>query len=184
MGPNQTAKLGPDQSSEITCAHISTPRWATIVLRTVGTVNTAAALLGASFLVDSVYRILTGHITEPRDAPYFRFAFWVMALVQLAFLGVLLVTAIRFIQAKLSAVNLYSLTVLLLVGYFVATGELWRGCDQEIAASVASATGGADIATAPFTFLLLVPFLYPVASVVLVQVLKRRYDSEQTPISA
>ena len=166
------------------CANISTPKWATILLRTVGTVNAAAVLLGTSFLVDSVYRVLSGHITESHDAPYFRFAFSVMALIQLAFASVLLITAIRFLQAKLSAVNLYSLTVLLLVAYFVTIVTLWRSCDEEIAASVASATGGTDIATAPFTFLLLVPFLYPVASVVLVQVLKKRYGKVQSPISA
>ncbi len=154
------------------------PTWAKIVLRTVGTVNAAAVSLGTVFLMDSVYRVLTGHITEPHDAPYFRFAFAVMALIELAFLGVLFVTAIRFIQAKLSPVNLYSLTVLLLVTYFVATGMLWRSCDREIAASVASATGGSGMATAPFEFLFLVPFLYPVVSMVLVRLLKHRYGEQ------
>lgn len=154
--------------------HFLMPTWAKIVLRTVGAVNAAAVSVGAVFLVDSVYRVLTGHITEPRDAPYFRFAFAVMALIELAFLAVLLVTAIRFIQAKLSPANLYSLTVLLLVVYSGATGMLWR-IGQGIGMSIASATGGSCVATAPFEFLFLVPFLYPIVSIVLAQLLKQRY---------
>jgi hypothetical protein len=162
-------------------ANPATPKWVKIVLRTVGTVNAVAVLLGTSFLADSVYRLLTGHIHEPRDAPYFRLAFTIMSLMQLAFASVLLVTAIRFIQAKLSAVNLYSFTVLLLMGYFAATTLLWQS-RREIALSVASATAGSN-ATAVFEFLFLVPFLYPLVSVVLVQLLKRSYSSGQTPIN-
>jgi hypothetical protein len=166
----------------MTCAKPAAPKWVKIVLRTVGTVNAAAVLLGTSFLVDSIYHLLAGHIREPRDAPYFRLAFAVMALMQLAFASVLFVTAIRFIQAKLSAVNLYSFAVLLLMVYFAAITLLWQS-RPEIALSVASATAGSN-ATTVFEFLLLVPFLYPLASVALVQLLKRRYASGQIPTIA
>jgi hypothetical protein len=49
--------------------------------------------------------------------------------------------------------------------------------------SVASATAGSN-ATTVFEFLFLVPFLYPLASVALVQLLKRRYASGKIPTSA
>lgn len=146
----------------------------------VGTVNAAAVLLGTSFMVESVYHLLTGQISDPRNAPYFRLAFAVMTLIELAFASLLLVTAIRLMRARLSAVNLYSFTVLLLVIYFAAIQVMWRG-SREIAMSVAAATGISN-ATAVFEFLFLIPFLYPLVSVALVQLLKWRYGRGQTPI--
>jgi hypothetical protein len=172
------------QNNPMICANPATPKWVKIVFRTMGTVNAVAVLLGTSFLADSVYLVLTGHTREPHDAPYFRFAFAVMALIDLSFASVLLITAIRFMQTKLSAVNLYSITVLLLAAYDVAIAMLWRSCREEIAASVASATLGGTEATMVFEFLFLIPFLYPLVSVVLAQLLKRRYGIGKTPISA
>jgi hypothetical protein len=66
-----------------------------------------------------------------------------MALIEVAFASVLLITAVRFMQAKLSSVNLYSFTVLLLVVYFAVIGRLWQS-SREIATSVASATAGSS----------------------------------------
>jgi hypothetical protein len=72
-----------------------------------------------------------------------------MALIELAFVSLLLLTAIRFMQARLSAVNLYSITVLLLFVYFVAIQMRWR-TGQGTGTSVAAATGGVNTAIAPF----------------------------------
>src|SRR5437660_3560517 len=98
------------------------PRWTKIVLRSVGVVNASLALLGASFLVDSVRFFLTQHTADP-SIPYFRFAFVAMTLINVAFLVVLAVTAIRFIQVRISSINSsYCLAVLALFVYFVTTG--------------------------------------------------------------
>jgi len=105
-----------------------------------------------------------------------------MALIELTFVRVLLVTAIRFMQVRLSAVNLYSLSVLLLAVYFAAIQILWQG-GQAVGMSVAAATAISS-ATVVFEFLFLVPFLYPLLSVVLVQLLRRRYGSVQPSVSA
>jgi len=157
------------------------PKWANIALRAVGAINLATLLLGTAFLLDKVYRVLAGHITEPNDAPYFRLAFAVMAFIEAAFVAVFLTTAVRFIQAKLSAANLYSLAVLLHIVYHAATGMLWLA-RRGIGASIGAASSVSGIA--PFEFLFLVPFLYPALSVVLVQLLKQRYSSRQTLVSA
>jgi len=159
------------------------PKLAKIVLRALGIINCVALLLGASFLLDSVHRVLTGHITEPHDASYFRSVFALMTLIEVVFIGILFATAIRFIQAKLSAANLYSLTVLTFIVYSVATGALWRA-GRGIGASIAAASGGTGSGTAPFEFLLLVPFLYPLASMIFVQLLRQRYHSPRTLLSA
>jgi hypothetical protein len=144
----------------MTDAKQTIPKWVKVLLRTVGTINVVALVLGTSFLMDRVYGVLTGRIAAPESAPYFRFAFAAMALVELGFVGVLLVTAVRFIQGRLSAVNLYSFSVLLLIVYFLTVGKLWL-IGRGIGMSIAAATGVSS-ATAPFEFLFLVPFLYPV----------------------
>jgi len=153
------------------------PKWAKVVLRTVGIVNSAALLLGTSFLVDSAYRVLTGRVTVPNDAPYFMSAFAVMTLIELAFVIVFLITAIRFVRARLSAAHLYSLAVALHIIYRAATGMLWR-MGPGIGASIAAATAASSAITL-FEVLFLVPFLYPVASMILVQLLRWRYNSRQ-----
>jgi len=157
------------------------PKWAKIVLRTVGVVNSAALLLSASFLVDKVYHVLTGRFTRLIDAPYFEYAFWTMTLIEASFLGVFLATSISFVRARLSAVNLYSFGVLLYIPYFSAIGMLWR-VGRGVGASIgaASSTSG----TAVFEFLFLAPFLYPIVSMVVVQLLKRLYGVPQTPVNA
>ncbi len=147
--------------------------WARLGLRTLGTLNAAAVLLGTSFVAESIYRFLKEQM-HPSDAPYFPLAFVTMTLIELSFASVLFVTAIPFVQAKLSVANLYSLTVHALLAYFVSVGMLWRA-RRPVALSIAAATAVSS-ATTVFTFLFLVPFLYPLASVVLVQLLKRRYS--------
>ena len=148
------------------------PTWAKLVLRILGTLNAAAVLLGTSFLAESIYRFLKGRM-HPSDAPYFPLAFATMTAIELAFASVLFVTAIRFVQARVTAANLYSLTVAALFVYFVTVTMLWRA-QLPVAMSVAAATAVSS-ATTVFTFLFLVPFLYPLVSVGLVQLIKRRY---------
>jgi len=158
------------------------PKVAKIVLRIVGAVNAALALLGAWCLADSSRFFLTGYAAEP-SFPYFRLAFVVMMLINVTFLVILLVTAIRFIQVKICAVNSYSAAVLGLVVYDFTIRALWQaGCG--IGTSIAAATGVGNMGVGPFVFCFLVAYLYPVASIVLLQVLRRCYSPQHTLASA
>ena len=148
------------------------PTWAKLVLRILGVLNAASVLLGTSFVAESIYRFLNGQM-DPSDPPYFPIAFATMTVIQLAFAIVLFVTAIRFVRASLALANLYSLTVAGLFVYFVTVALLWR-TRLPVSRSVAAATGVSN-ATVVFTFLFFVPFVYPIISVALVQLLKRRY---------
>lgn len=151
------------------------PKWARIAVRTVGTANLILVALGTLFLVDSVHFFLTKYAADP-GIPYFRLAFVGMTLINLTFLGILLVTAVRFIQSKTSSINLYSLAVLVLVAYGYANGVLWRA-GRGIGMSIAAATGVGNMGVGPFEFCLLLPYLYPAVSIILLQVLKRRYST-------
>lgn len=159
------------------------PKWAKNAVRSIGIINFFALSVGLSFLADSIYRVLAGRIARPADAPYFRFAFTVMALIELVFLTVLLITATQFVRAKLSGANLYSVTVLSHFIYFAAPSMLLWRVSRDVRASIAAASGGTS-GMVPFDFLLLVPFLYPVASIILVQLLKQRYKPFNPQLNA
>jgi hypothetical protein len=154
------------------------PKWAKIIFRTVGIVNAACALLGLLFLFDTTRGVWISKLApNPQTSPSFRQAFFTMAFIQLVFISVLIFTAIRFIQVRLSAVHVYSFTVLFLFAYDMAVSRIWR-MGGTIAMSVAAATGISS-ATVVFEFAFLVPFLYPVVSLVLVEALKFRYGTSQ-----
>ena len=102
------------------------PKWGKVVLRTVGAINVAAVAFGVYCLSSPFYAILSGRMASPGVVPFLRSAYGAMLVINLLFLGVLLVTAIRFIQARSTAVNLYSLTVLLLGVYCIGVHLLWR----------------------------------------------------------
>lgn len=133
-----------------------------------------ALLLGISFLVVPVYRVLVIDAVKLQDAPHYRLIFGMMALVESVFIVVLFATAVQFIKGSTSGANLYSVAVLILIAFEVGTGMLGRA--GGIGLSIAAASGGVGSGTGPFEFLFLVPFLYPIFSVILVQAVKQRHS--------
>jgi hypothetical protein len=157
-------------------SHVAIPRSAKFVLRTIGVINAALGLLGASYLIDSVYRVFTK--TYRSDSPYFLAAFAGMGLIDGVLLACLMGTAFRFIQTKLSSINIYSILVLILFLHDVIIGNLWAKGIQ-----VGAATGMTGIGLAPFEFFFLLPYLYPLASIIVLQVIKQRCGAQRSPIN-
>jgi hypothetical protein len=149
------------------------PAWAKVLLRIMGLVNAAALLLGTFGVAEFGYTFLKGRM-QPSESPYFALAFATMTIIELGFATVLFVTAVRFVQARLAAASLYSLTVAALFIYWAAVAMLWRA-PMRVALPVAGATAVSN-ATIFFEELLLVPFLYPLITFVMVQFLTRRYS--------
>jgi len=163
-------------------AKITLPNWAKYVLRTLGVVNAIVALIGMIFEIQSAHFVLFKY-ADPFRPSSFPIVFAAMTLVNLAFVTVLFLTAIRFIEAKVNVVNLYSVAVSILFLYWMVIRALWH-VGGGVAASVAGATGVGNMGIAPFAFLLVVPYLYPFLSVVLVQALKYHCGNAQISVSA
>jgi hypothetical protein len=163
-------------------AKITLPNRAKYVMRTLGVVNAIIAVIGMIWEVQSAHFFLFKY-PDPFRPSSFQVVIAAMALVNLAFVTVLFLTAIRFIQAKVSIVNLYSVAVSILFVYWMVIRALWR-VGGGVATSVAAATGVGNMGIAPFALLFVVPYLYPFLSVVLVQALKHRYGTAQIPVSA
>jgi hypothetical protein len=157
---------------------VALPNWAKYVLRILGVVNAIIALIGMILEVQSAHFFYA----DPSPSSS-QIVFAAMALVNLAFVTVLFVTAIQFIQAKVSAVNLYSVAVLILFVYWMVVRAFWH-VGGGVAVIVAGATGVGNMGIVPFAALSVVPYLYPFLSVVLVQALKHHYGTAQIPVSA
>ena len=163
--------------------------WAKIVIRSVGVLNSAALLLGLSFLADNVYKVAIGQTKASGEEPYFYVAFATMAAIEIAFISIFLLTSFRFIRGNSSAINAYSIAVLLYVAYFPTIGGLMWRLGGGAGASIAAATGISGVGTMPFAFLLFfvhpMPFpLYPVVTVALVQLVKWRGVQRTVPVRA
>jgi hypothetical protein len=162
-------------------AKITLPNRAKYVLRVLGVLNAIIALIGMILEVQSAYFFLFKY-ADPFRPSSVQIVFAAMALVNLAFVTVLFVTAIRFIQANVSVVNLYSVAVSILFVYWMVIRALWH-VGGGVAASVAWVTGVGNMGIVPFAFLFVVPYLYPFLSVGLVQALKQHYGTAQIPVS-
>ena len=152
------------------------PGWARGALRTVGIVNAVLLLIGISFVVDSIYRFSTDKYRQPPDAPYFQTAFVVMLAIETVFLAILAVMAIRLMQARLSAINSYSLWVLAVIVYNLVIQMLWR--PDPVGLSVAAATGITMDGISELQLCFQIP------SVILLQVIKRRYVAQRNRMTA
>ncbi len=154
---------------------------AKIALRFVGAINALVALTGVYFEFGSM-RFCLFKYSDPFTPPAFKTVFVVIMLINLAFDGILLFTAIRFLQARMSAAKLYSLAVLSLVVYGIVNSLMWR-VGGDVGTSIAALTGVGNMGIAPFEFLFVVPDLYPLISAVLVLAL-RRVAHVQVPATA
>jgi hypothetical protein len=159
----------------IAATNSAVPKWARIVLRSVGVVNACLAVLGGSGLVETTYRIVKAHKGRPVQ-PYFWGAFATMDLLNVIFLFALLIVAVQFIRIRTSLIDAYAIGVLILFAYDESIGMMWWA-GKGAAHAVAAATGVGNIGIAPFEFLFVAPYLYPLVTVVLLQVLRRRLQA-------
>jgi len=140
----------------------------------VGAVNLVLALIGISFVVDSMYRFSTNKYPGAPDAPYFETVFVVMLAIETAFLAILTTMAVRLIKARFSIINSYSLWILADIVYNLAITMLWRAnpLAHSIAAAAAITTDG-----------IFLELCVQAPSVILLQVIRWRYSAQQNRLT-
>ena len=150
------------------------PKWAIIAMRTVGVLNCVLGIYGSYLLFRMARWTLTKHdlISTPAY-PYINIAFWTLTGINAVFLVILLTTAVRLIQLKTSAIVSYSIAVAGLVAYGFLNGAMW-GAGHGIGISVGAVTGIGNMGIATFEFAAVVPDLYPIASAILLLVIRRQ----------
>jgi hypothetical protein len=109
------------------------------------------------------------------DAPYFEIAFCVMLSIEAVFLAILTVMAVRLIKVRFSVINSYSLWVLAVILYNLAVMVVIQ--PDPVGLSI-------DAASAITTDGIFLPICLQVPSVILLQVIKRRYNAQRNRIPA
>jgi hypothetical protein len=148
------------------------------LIQTVGAASIFLSLWGAYLLVNS-FRLELAHPFLNSKAPFFREVFLGMNAIDAAFLIVMIVTAIGLLMLRPNAARFYTWLYVVLVVYAFAPGVLW-GISGPVGMSIAAASGVGDEGLAPLLFYPL-PFVYPIASVLLVNIATRRLSK---PINA
>jgi len=148
------------------------PTWGKAVLRTIGVADGALTALGAYWLFLSVRGGVFSLETRP-ETPYFRIAFALMIAINGAFLVLFAAAAFQLFRLSRSGVMVHAVTSALLIAYSFLVGMLWL-VPHNIGRSIGAATGVGNMGVAPFELLFVVPYVYPIASTVVLLVIRRK----------
>lgn len=145
--------------------------WSKAVLRTVGALDAILSTLGLYFLLVPIRRGLFA-LNVKVDAPDFKIAFITMLVTNAMLLLFFILAVAQLLGLKKSGVTAHAIASALLVAYDVIIGALWVS-GGSIGGIVAAATGVANLGIAPFQCFNLAPYVYPIASTVLLLVTRR-----------
>jgi hypothetical protein len=148
------------------------PTWFKVVLRTVGTLDSILSVFGLYLFIDPISRGLLG-LSATSAAPYFRTVFVTMILTNGVLLLVFAFAAVQLLRVKKSGRTAHATASVLLVAYDLLIRAFWA-TGGRVGMSVAAATGVGNLGIAPFQCFNLAPYVYPVASTVLLLVVYRK----------
>lgn len=147
------------------------------LLQTVGALNLALSVAGCYALAFSALT-LSGQLHSYPTAPYFYAAFWTMSSINAAFLLAFVVVSIMLLRLHPWAAISYTCMVLALILYAFVPGMLWL-LPYGVGESIARASGIADLGIGVLLFVP-VPFLFPLISVVCVNIARLRLKRATT----
>lgn len=148
-----------------------------LLLQTVGALNLVLSAVGCYALAISVLAV-SRHPHSYPTAPYFYAAFWTMSSIDAAFLLAFVVVSIMLLRLHRWAAISYTCMVLALILYAVVLGLLWL-LPYGVGESIARASGVGSMGIAVLLFVP-VPFLYPLISVVCVNIARLRLKRANT----
>ena len=148
------------------------PTWSKAILRTIGALDAILSILGLYLLLDPISRGLFA-LKAGVDAPHFRIALVTMTATNGVLLLLFILAAVQLLRLKTSGVTAHTTASALLVAYDLLIGILWAASGR-VGMSVAAATGVGNLGIAPFQCFNLAPYVYPIASTVLLLVARRK----------
>jgi hypothetical protein len=136
-----------------------------LLLQSTGLITLALSIWGCYFWVTTALSEYQ-HPFADSKAPFFRAAFWIMTILDAAFLAAFVFAAIKLLQLRPKAALIYTFVLFALIVYAIVPGTLWL-LPNGIGASIAAASGVGSTGTGPLIFFPF-PFVFPLVSVVLV----------------
>jgi hypothetical protein len=144
------------------------PTWCKAVLRTIGALNAILSIFGLYLLVDPISRGLF-RLNANAESPYFRIALVSMTVTNTVLLLLFFLASVQLLRLKKAGVTIHTIGSAMLVAYDVLIGMFWAA-GGPVGMSVGAATGVGNLGIAPFQCFNLAPYVYPIASTVLLLV--------------
>lgn len=141
-------------------------RW---LIRMVGGITVLLCLWGLYFQILVVLRERSRSVSNPA---FFRVSFSAMSAITTVLTVAMLCTAVCLLTLRRKAVLTYTLLMVAIVAYDFGPGALWL-LPEPVGSSVATASGIGSVGLGPLLFFP-VPYIYPLASVVLVNLARWR----------
>src|SRR5579862_5794932 len=145
--------------------------WSKTFLRTIGALDAIFCVLGLYLFLDPISRGLFA-AKASAGAPYFKIAFVTMLATNGVLLLLFVLAAVQLVRLKKSGVTAHTTASALLVAYCLLIAIVWVA-GGSVGTSVAAATGIGNLGIAPFQCFNLAPYVYPIASTVLLLLARR-----------
>jgi hypothetical protein len=147
--------------------------WSKALLRTIGALDSILSIFGLYLLLDPMSRGLLALNASSAAAPYFKIAFVTMLATNGVLLLFFILAAVQLLRLKKSGVMAHTTASALLVAYDLLIATLWAAGGR-VGMSVAAARGVGNLGIAPFRCFNLAPYVYPIASTVLLLIARRK----------
>ena len=147
--------------------------WSKTLLRTIGALDLVLSIFGLYLLLGPISQGLLAQNASSADAPYFKIAFVTMLATNSVLLFFFISAAVQLLRLKKSGVMAHTTASALLVVYCLVIPIFWAAGGR-VGMSVAAATGIGNLGIAPFQCFNLAPYVYPIASTVLLLVARRK----------
>jgi hypothetical protein len=147
-----------------------------LLLQGIGVITLALAVWGCYYWATTALSEYQHPFLDSK-APFFRAAFWTLTTIDATFLAAIFFAAIKLLKSRPNAALIYTCIVAALIVYAFVSGALWL-LPNGVGASIAAASGIGSAGTGPLVFFPL-PFVYPLISIVLVNLARYRLRRSQ-----
>lgn len=151
------------------------------LLQGIGAVTLAFCVWGCYYWIVVAMREFRQPLGDP-EAPFFRAAFWTMSALDAILLLGIAFASFKLLRLKPKAALIYTIMVLASVVWAFAPGLLWT-LPNGVGRSIGAASGVGSMGTGPL-IMFPIPFVYPLASVALVNVAWRRLKPLKSDVTS
>jgi hypothetical protein len=150
-----------------------------LLFQCIGAVTLVLCVWGCYLAISTIRSFR--HFPVRPELPFFRMALWTMSAIDAFLLVGVSFASFRLLRLKPNAALTYTCTVLASVGWAFAPGFLWL-LPNGVGMSIGAASGISHMGTGPL-ILFPIPFIYPLASVVLVNIAWRRLKPSKSDVT-
>ncbi len=151
------------------------------LMRTVGAICLVFTVWGFYFQILAVQRVLRHLISNPQ-IPFFHAAFFTMTTIDAILLIAMVFVGVLLLRLQRKAATIYTWLVVIVSAYIAVVGGLWL-LPEPVGRSIGAASGIGNVGIAPL-LMFPIPFVYPLASVLFVNLAQRKLNPGRWTSSA